>query len=133
MVASIRLLPKAGLLSSPFKGNASELERAAETFCSSPIVRGGAGAIIEVGNHREKLDALNHDICKTMAVNLSLLQHMETADKRPVSITWEKSVVDDAGREVADLGWQVGAVLQLVLDPGHWARMAYQTGWMHHI
>ncbi|PHJ21494.1 gda1 cd39 (nucleoside phosphatase) family protein [Cystoisospora suis] len=133
MVASIRLLQKVELLSSPFEGNASELERAAKTFCSSPIVRDGAGAVIEVGKHQVKLDALNHDICKTMAVNVSLLEHMETADKRPTSITWEKSVVDDDGREVADLGWQVGAVLQLVLDPGRWSRMAYQTGWAHNL
>ncbi|PFH31304.1 GDA1/CD39 (nucleoside phosphatase) family protein [Besnoitia besnoiti] len=134
MVGSIRVLKRANLLGSSFSGDPHELEKAARIFCGASVkVEDGKGAAIHLPNHHEKLGVWTYDICKVIAMNVALVKHMMAAEKRPASISWEKSVKNDEGVEVADLGWHVGAILQQILDVEKFGRMAYESGWTYNL
>ncbi|CBZ56288.1 hypothetical protein NCLIV_067130 [Neospora caninum Liverpool] len=134
-VVAIRLLMKAGLLSSSFSGDSKEMEEASKKFCGAPLqVQENSGPMmIHLPNLQMKLLSIDHDICKSMAVNVALLRLMEGAEERPVTITWEKSVNDENGEHVADLGWHLGAILQQVLHVDEWGHMVYESGWTHNL
>ncbi|KFG58514.1 GDA1/CD39 (nucleoside phosphatase) family protein [Toxoplasma gondii RUB] len=81
----------------------------------------------------KKLLSTDRDICQFMAVSARLLQLMEEAEGHPASIKGEKSVRDENGQHVADLGWPLGAVLQQVLDAETWGHMVFESDWIHNV
>nr|4JEP_A Chain A, Nucleoside-triphosphatase 2 [Toxoplasma gondii]4JEP_B Chain B, Nucleoside-triphosphatase 2 [Toxoplasma gondii] len=135
MLASIDTLKDHRLLRSDFSGDVEELAEAAREFCSSEVIIRTDGPVIQLPNARgeQKLNSLNFDLCKTMALTVSLLRHMAAGENQPSFIKWEKSIAGPDGKPLADLGWQVGVILHHVLFTEEWGRTAYEAGYSHNL
>nr|BAA31454.1 NTPase [Neospora caninum] len=133
MYASISTMQGLGLLPKDFPGDLEQLIAASRTYCSSPVVNSGDGLVIQLPNAEQKLTSMNYDLCKTIALTVSLIQHMEAGEHKPSSISWQKSVVGPDGKPRADLGWHVGAILHRVLFTEEWGRTAYETGFTYNM